>query len=137
MGLEIVLQAEIGTQVDGVADTRNFLEKLLPQIDDEEYPILGGIDHCGDTIFNGIQMRRFLLEWVAVSAKVTTAEERELVSRIEQLARRCHNDIRLYVRFVGGLSDPLAPSDGVTAETRASTVENPMDGTTQCFVSER
>ena len=59
MGLEIVLQAEIGTQADGVADTRNFLEKLLPQIDDEEYPILGGIDPCGDTIFNGIQMRPF------------------------------------------------------------------------------
>ena len=101
MGLEIVLQTELGTRVDAVADPKNYLGKLLPEIDEEKCPILGGIDPYGDTVFNGIQMRRFLLEWVEVSAKAGTDEERELVSKIEELARRCRDEIHLYITFVG------------------------------------
>lgn len=101
MGLEIVLQTELGARVDAVADPKNYLGKLLPEIDGEKCPILGGIDPYGDTIFNGIQMRRFLLEWVEVSAKADTPEERQLVSKVEELARRCRDEVHLYIRFVG------------------------------------
>jgi hypothetical protein len=101
MGLEIVLQTESGAKVDSVADPKNYLGKLLPQIDDESHPLLGGIDPYGDTVFNGIQIRRFLLEWEAVSSNAVTTEERELVSKIEQLALRCRDEVHLYIRFVG------------------------------------
>ena len=101
MGLEIVLQTESGAKVDSVADPKNYLGKLLPQIDDESHPLLGGIDPYGDTVFNGIQIRRFLLEWEAVSSNAVTTEERELVSKIEDLALRCRDEVHLYIRFVG------------------------------------
>ena len=101
MGLEIVLQTESGAKVDSVADPKNYLGKLLPQIDDESHPLLGGIDPYGDTVFNGIQIRRFLLEWEAVSSNAVTTEERELVSKIEQLALRCRDEVHLYIKFVG------------------------------------
>jgi hypothetical protein len=101
MGLEIVLQTELGAHVDAVADPKNYLGKLLPEVDGEKYPLLGGIDPYGDTIFNRIQMRRFLLEWIEVSAKAGTPEERQLVSKIEELARRCRDEVHLYIRFVG------------------------------------
>jgi hypothetical protein len=101
MGLESVLQTESGAKVDSVADPKNYLGKLLPQIDDESHPLLGGIDPYGDTVFNGIQIRRFLLEWEAVSSNAVTTEERELVSKIEQLALRCRDEVHLYIRFVG------------------------------------
>jgi hypothetical protein len=61
MGLEIVLQTESGAKIDSVADPKNYLGKLLPQINDESHPLLGGIDPYGDTVFNGIQIRRFLV----------------------------------------------------------------------------
>jgi hypothetical protein len=101
MGLEIVLQTELGALIDSVADPKNHLGKLLPQIDDESHPILGGIDPYGDTVFNGVQMRRFLLEWKDVSSNAITTEERELVSKIEELALRCRDEVHLYVRFIG------------------------------------
>jgi hypothetical protein len=101
MGLEIVLQTESGAKIDSVADPKNYLGKLLSQIDDENHPLLGGIDPYGDTVFNGIQIRRFLLEWEAVSSNAVTTEERELVSKIEELALRCRDEVHLYIRFVG------------------------------------
>jgi hypothetical protein len=101
MGLEIVLQTESGAKIDSVADPKNHLGKLLPQIDDESHPLLGGIDPYGDTVFNGIQIRRFLLEWEVVSSNAVTTEERELVSKITELALRCRDEVHLYVRFVG------------------------------------
>ena len=100
MGLEIVLQTESGAKIDSVADP-NYLGKLLPPIHDERHSLLGGIDPYGDTVFNGIQIRRFLLEWEAVSSNAVTTEERELVSKIEGLALRCRDEVHLYIRFVG------------------------------------
>ena len=101
MGLEIVLQTELGAQVDAVADPKNCLARLLPEIDGQQYPVLGGIDPYGDTLFNGLQMRRFLLEWADVSARASTSEERDLVAKIDELARRCRDEVHLYIRFVG------------------------------------
>ena len=101
MGLEILLQTESGGQIDSVADATNFLGKLLPQIDDASYPILAEIDPYGDTVFDGSQMRRFLVEWKDVSSRAVTAEERELVSKIEELALRCCDQGDSYVRFIG------------------------------------
>jgi len=46
-------------------------------------------------------MRRFLLEWKDVSSNAITTEERELVSKVEELALRCRDEVHLYVRFIG------------------------------------
>jgi hypothetical protein len=95
MGLEIVLQTESGARIDSVADPQNLLSKLLPQIGNENHPLLGGIDPYGDTVFNRIQMGRFLPEWEAVSSNAVTTDERELVSKVGDLALRCRDEVHL------------------------------------------
>ena len=102
MGLEIQLQDEFGNRIEGVADPKNLLADLLPS--DEKstaYPMLVGIDSYGDTVFNRLQIRRFLFEWVDVISNARTQEDQELVSEIERLARRCSNEVHSYLKFIG------------------------------------
>ena len=101
MGLGIALQDEQGSQLDMVADPKNYLGRLLPELGDPTHPILASIDFYGDTVFNRMQMDRFLGEWADVSAKVQTPDEQKLVSAIETLARRCRDEVHLYVKFIG------------------------------------
>jgi len=101
MGLNVELQDELGGRIDGVDDPRRLLDTLLPQPGDDEYPVLGSIDPYGDTVFNGLQMRRFLPEWVAVSQKAKSADEQVLVSVIESLAKRCRDEVHVYLKFIG------------------------------------
>ena len=63
--------------------------------------MLASIDPYGDTIFNRLQMERFLSEWVDVAAKPRTSEERTLVQEIEKLAHRCQDEVHVYLKFIG------------------------------------
>lgn len=101
MGLGIALQDEWGGQLDMVADPKNFLGRLLPQNDDPLHPMLASIDSYGDTVFNRMQMPRFRSEWAEVSAKAQTQEEKELVSKIAEMARRVQDEVHLYLKFIG------------------------------------
>jgi hypothetical protein len=60
MGLCIALQTESGEQIELVADDKNLLDKLLGFPDANAFPMLASIDRYGDTIFNRMQMERFL-----------------------------------------------------------------------------
>ena len=101
MGLGIQLQDEWGGQLDMVADPKNFLGQLLPQNDDPLHPMLASIDSYGDTVFNRMQMPRFLSEWLVISVKVQSPEERELVAKIESFARRVQDEVHLYLKVIG------------------------------------
>jgi hypothetical protein len=73
MGLEIQRQDEFGVRFGGVIDPQNLLPGLLPS--DEEstaYPMLSGIDLYGDTIFNRLQIPRFLSELADVASTAQT-----------------------------------------------------------------
>jgi hypothetical protein len=98
MGLFICIQKESGEQIEGVADERNLLHRLLPQ---EGTSILRGIDWYGDTIFNGQQMAQFIPAWKELRAASTNAEEKALLSTVEEFAERCANGTHLYLKFVG------------------------------------
>ena len=54
--------------------------KLLREHGDPTHPMLASIDFYGDTVFNRMQMDRFLEEWAEVSAKANALEEKVLVS---------------------------------------------------------
>jgi hypothetical protein len=84
-----------------MADPKNYLGKLLPERDDLAYPMLASIDFCGDTVFNRMQMGRFLAEWADVLARAHVPEEKALVSTIEGLAHRCQDEVHLYLKFIG------------------------------------
>lgn len=101
MGFEIRLQDEFGAELDAVADPKNILDRLLPEPGDERYPMLGSLDPYADTVFNGLQITRFLAELAEVSAKAQTPEEREMISRVVRLAKRVRDETHLYLKFIG------------------------------------
>jgi hypothetical protein len=101
VGLGIELQDEFGGTVDSLADPKNLLTRLLPPVLDDSYPMLGSIDRYGDTVFNNLQMKRFLLEWADVVMKAGTSEERDVVQKIGELANRCQQEVHRYLKFIG------------------------------------
>ena len=101
MGLGIELQDERGGRIDSVADPRNLLGPLLPAPDDRILILLSAIDPYGDTVFNRIQMERFLSEWTSIASSCKTQEEKELVSKIASMALRCRDEVHLYLKFIG------------------------------------
>ena len=101
MGLGITLQDELGAELGTVVDPKNALGKLLPEHDDPAHPMLASIDFYGDTVFNRMQMDRFLAEWTDVAARANTPEEKELVSAIAGMAHRCQDEVHLYLKFIG------------------------------------
>jgi hypothetical protein len=101
MGLGIELQNEWSGSLESVADPKNLLSRLLPADDDWSQPMLASIDFYGDTIFNRVQIPRFLLERATVSTKAETPEESSLVKAIERMALRCRDEVHMYLRFIG------------------------------------
>jgi hypothetical protein len=98
MGLYIALQKESGELVEGVADDKNLLHNLLPRDDGS---LLSCIDWYGDTTFNGLQMKPFLIEWQELQKAARSEEEVTLLNDIQTLAARCRHGIHLYLKFVG------------------------------------
>jgi hypothetical protein len=76
MGLGIELQDEHGERLESAIDPTNLLGRLLPPNDDRSYPMLASIDPYGDTVFNLVQIERFLVEWAAISTTAKSSEER-------------------------------------------------------------
>lgn len=101
MGLCIVLTSEAGDNLKLVSDDRNFLQKLLPTHDEDSNPMLGSIDWYGDTVFNSVQMRRFIPEWDELAGRASLPEQNELISAIRKLAVRCESAVHLYLKFIG------------------------------------
>jgi hypothetical protein len=101
MGLAIALQDEFGGHLEIVTDPKNILGRLLSEYSDYAHPILSSIDLYGDTIFNRIQMDRFLAEWAEALANAKTPEQKDLISAVEILARRCRDETHLYLKFIG------------------------------------
>ncbi len=102
MGLEIQLQDEFGGRIESITDPKNLLPEMLPS--DElcsAYPMLAGIDLYGDTVFNRLQIPRFLSELADIASKAQTEEDRKLVFQIEKLARRCAANVHMYLKFIG------------------------------------
>ena len=101
MGLEISLQDGEGNELVSIADGNGFLTRLLPFDDDEKHPLLASIDRYGDTIFNRVQMKRFLSEWADISRAAPALQQQALISAVESLARRCQDGPHLYLKFAG------------------------------------
>ena len=101
MGICIALTNEDGENLEAVTDDKNCLHKLLPSHDDDSNPMLASIDWYGDTVFNATQMKRFLSEWGRLKQRAIGSEERQLANRVEDLARRCQEEVHLYLKFVG------------------------------------
>jgi hypothetical protein len=101
VGLCVALQRETGEQIELVADEKNILPSLLESLDESAFPMLAYIDRYGDTIFNRLQLGRFLAEWRMLFSLTTSAEERALLDAIRRLAENAAGGVHLYVAFIG------------------------------------
>jgi hypothetical protein len=100
LAIEVALQNERGEVLAIVHDSGNLMPKLLERSLADE-PFLEQIDWYGDTIFNRMQMPRFLLAWRVVVRRTQTDEEAKLVGEIRELAERCESAVHLYLKFIG------------------------------------
>jgi hypothetical protein len=100
MGFSVELQDESGGKIDDAHDPANLLVGILPNLNDEQFSMLSSLDPYGDTIFNGLQMRRFRPEWTRIASNAKSSEEQELVFRIERMAERCESGVHLYLKFI-------------------------------------
>lgn len=101
MGLDIYLQDEDGEVLDSMLDPASILPRLLPSYDEETSLCLRYIDPGGDTVFNNLQMRPLIEEFDVVLQRVKGKEEEAFVTRIIEMARRCRDEVHLYLKFCG------------------------------------
>ena len=100
MGFDINLETERGEVRATVEDPKNLLHRLLERSVKEE-PLLVEIDWNGDTIFNRLQMPRFLSAWQVVARQAQNDEEAKLVDKVKALAEECQSGVHLYLKFIG------------------------------------
>ncbi|MGC1415309.1 MAG: hypothetical protein WA817_08510 [Candidatus Acidiferrum sp.] len=100
MGLDINLEKESGEVLATIGDPKNLLHRLL-ELSSADEPHLGEIDWYGDTVFNRLQIPRFLAEWQVLARHCQSDEEAQLVEEIKVLAERCQGGVHLYIKFVG------------------------------------
>ena len=101
MGINVALVEEHGDELEYMGDPKGLLGNLLPPGDDLDHPVLMSIDFYGDTVFNRIQMTRFLSEWAYAESRAVTEQDRELVAAVRRMATRCLNEVHLYLKFMG------------------------------------
>lgn len=100
MGFDINLESERGKVLATVVDPKNLLHRLIERSLPDE-PLLAEIDWYGDTVFNRLQIPRFLSHWQIVAGHATTSDEIKVVEDVKELAVRCEGSVHQYLRFVG------------------------------------
>jgi hypothetical protein len=100
MGFVINLEDERGKVLATVYDPQNYLHRLMERSHDSE-PLLFEIDWYGNTVFNRLQMPRFLSQWEILARNCKSAEEAKIVSEVKELAERCEGGVHMYLKFVG------------------------------------
>ena|ERR1700761_210438 len=102
MGMNAQLVSERGEVIEDVFDEHNRLRPLIESVPDyDSTHCLQYMDPYGDTIFNSLQLPRFLDEWKMVMELATAAEDKEMASSVQRLALLAEEEIHMYLRFVG------------------------------------
>jgi len=100
MGFDINLESERGEVLATVSDPQNLLHRLLERSIALD-PLLAEIDWNGDTVFNRLQIPRFLSHWQTLSTQIENPNEFRIVEDVKELAVRCEGSVHLYLKFVG------------------------------------
>ena len=96
MSIVVKLEDDLGERSDWV-----MLHSVVPGRDEHDFPLLSGIDPYGKTVFNHLQMERFLDEWERVRERAKDESQQEAWHRVKEMASVCKDDRDLYLRFVG------------------------------------
>jgi hypothetical protein len=101
MGMSISLETEGGKVLDSVSDPMNALHQILPDTKDAGYVHLNCIDWYGDTMFNVLQIPRFISEWNRILPVAEIRGATILHAHVLQMAQRCLAEVHVYLRFRG------------------------------------
>jgi hypothetical protein len=96
MSLVVKLEDDLGERSEWV-----MLHGVVPAPGEGDFPLLGGIDPFGKTVFNHLQMEAFLGEWERAKDRVRDDNQLEGWKKVKQMAETCKTDRDLYLRFVG------------------------------------
>jgi hypothetical protein len=102
MGLTVRIEnksCEKIEDIEEIGDPHNLLHRLLPSEDDTSFQCLRFIDWYGDTTFNSLQIRTFLIELERITQNAETNDEKELLNQIKNLAKRVST--HTYLKFIG------------------------------------
>jgi hypothetical protein len=94
------LITERGEVLDELVDSSGVIDRLVPPLSEDGSPCWRFIDPYGDTVFNNLQMPSFLLELEVLRGKATGPTS-HILARLEAMAKRCRDEVHLYLKFVG------------------------------------
>ena len=100
MAINVVLQDEHGRMLEQVVYPMGLPDTFIPY-DDESFPCLGYVDPYGDTLFNQIQMKPFLIDWQRLYGAASSEVEMDFLRQVEMLAHKCQTGVGLYLRLLG------------------------------------
>jgi hypothetical protein len=100
MGVDLYLETELGEALDAIPDSDGTIANLLP-LENMGYPLLGFVDLYGNTVFNRIQMNNLIQELKKLKESSENVKQKNTISKIIKLAKRCENDAHIYLKFVG------------------------------------
>jgi hypothetical protein len=101
MGMTIMLETESGEVLESTDDAANALHRVLPKHDDPSCYYVNCIDWYGDTMFNVLQVPRFLSEWNRLLPTAQQHGAAALHAKIDAMARRCQVEVHVYLKFRG------------------------------------
>jgi len=97
----IILEDERGAREDFIFDSASVLYCLLPDITEADWRCLRYVDRWGNTVFNNLQMTDLIDDLERLQSAADADSEKELLSQIIELARRCQSEVHMYIRFEG------------------------------------
>jgi hypothetical protein len=102
MPIKVALQSIDNRKLEQIVPNaaETMINDFLP-FGDPAYPMLQYIDEYSDTVFNGLQMRGFLVEWDRLTQTLTNSDQRKIALDIRGLAEKCQRKPQTYLRFIG------------------------------------
>jgi len=102
MPISAQLVSERGEVIEEVFDEQSRLTPLIESVPEYEAThCIQYMNRYGDTIFNSLQLVRFLDEWKMVEANAVTEDEKDLVAAVQRLALLAEEENHMYIKFVG------------------------------------
>ncbi len=99
MSLTVELRDAKGNVIRRIVEGANDLTKLMPPMDDPDFPMLGLLDPYGDTFFSGTQMRRVIPELRKL--RDLTLHPPPVLDELDDLASECAEGVHRFLVFVG------------------------------------